>query len=233
MLDRQCITNAEKLSYRLDGEKGAKMTVAELIKMLSALEKQDQEVYLRGNDLFMVPVRAVTECSGNGTDYVLDDGEPVSQEQAVKALLEHRDKADKIKADIEIKAVQTAMLILKNSYNKENGDIKLDKVHWSHLRSFLCLMSACRKAVIDNFPLKNYVLTEIPSVEEEYMIMYFDEPGGYRTAQNYDPNAYEIVFQCFYGKPVAIPLRMINNGRGDEMTERENCFEAAQRCGEI
>lgn len=70
------------------------MTVAELIKMLSALEKQDQEVYLRGKDLFIVPVRAVTKCSGDGTDYVLDDGEPVSQEQAVKALFEHCTKAD-------------------------------------------------------------------------------------------------------------------------------------------
>lgn len=70
------------------------MTVAELIKMLSTLEKQDQEVYLRGNDLFMVPVRAVTECSGDGVFYVLDDGEPVSQQQAVKALLEHCDKTD-------------------------------------------------------------------------------------------------------------------------------------------
>lgn len=88
------MTNAEKLTYRLDGEKGAKMTVSELIKMLSALEKQDQEVYLRGNDLFMVPVRAVTECWGDGVSYVLNDGEPVSQEQAVKALFEHSSKAD-------------------------------------------------------------------------------------------------------------------------------------------
>ena len=72
------------------------MTVSELIKMLSALEKQDQEIYLRGSyDLFIVPIEAVTECSGDGTCYVLEDGEPVSQEQAEKALFEYYDKSGK------------------------------------------------------------------------------------------------------------------------------------------
>lgn len=65
------------------------MTVSELIKMLSALEKQDQEIEIQGDNLFIVPIKEVTECWGDGVSYVLSDGEPISHERAVKSFWEH------------------------------------------------------------------------------------------------------------------------------------------------
>lgn len=62
------------------------MTVSELIKVLSALEKQEQEIYLRGNNCFIVPIKSVIECSDDGVMYVLTDGEPISVEKATKEL---------------------------------------------------------------------------------------------------------------------------------------------------
>lgn len=68
------------------------MTVSELIRELSALEKQKQEIYLRGNNCFIVPIRVITECSGDSmTGYVLTDGEPISEEKAINGLLEYSD----------------------------------------------------------------------------------------------------------------------------------------------
>lgn len=207
------------------------MTVSELIKKLSALEKQDQEVCLRGSyDLFIVPIKAVEECWGDGVDYVLSDGEPISQEQAERALLEHCGKANNITPDIETKAIQIAEEILKNTlrniYEEEKNN-RLDGVDWSDLRNFLCLMSACRKAVIDDFPLKDYIITDVLPHADEYVIMYFSEPSGKRMTQTVDTYVRVIVFQYFLGNPVAIP----HSDKGDDLEARENCFNAVCECG--
>lgn len=69
---------------------GKEMTVSELIKELSALEKQEQEIYARGNNCFIVSIKSITEFSGDGmTGYVLTDGEPLSEEKAINGLLEY------------------------------------------------------------------------------------------------------------------------------------------------
>lgn len=65
------------------------MTVSELIKKLSSLEKQEQEICIRGNNSFIIPIEDIIDCSGDGEAYVLTDGELISEEKAVKDLLDY------------------------------------------------------------------------------------------------------------------------------------------------
>lgn len=66
------------------------MTVSELIRALSSLENQGQEIYLRGNNCFIVPIKSIIECSDDEAEmYVLTDGNPISVEKAAKELLRY------------------------------------------------------------------------------------------------------------------------------------------------
>lgn len=135
-----------------------------------------------------------------------------------------------ISAEIERKSFKLALEILRNSIGI-NQIINLNNIDWCDLQTHQCLISACRKAAIDNFPLHDYAMGEIASVTDEYMIMYFENKYEYGMGENYNPNAREIVFQCFFGNPVAVPYRMCNNGSGDYIEERNNCFDALYKCG--
>lgn len=135
-----------------------------------------------------------------------------------------------ISAEIEKKASELAVEVIKNSIGK-NNIIDMNNIDWSDLRAHQCLISACRKAAIDDFPLDDYKMGEIPSVTDEYMLMYFENKYEYGMGEKYNPNAHEIIFQCFFGNPVAVPHRMCNNGDGDYIEERNNCFDALYECG--
>lgn len=62
------------------------MTVSELIKRLSSLEKQEQEICLRNKNYFLVPIYDIIECSGDGDCYLLDDGAPITMKDAIDGL---------------------------------------------------------------------------------------------------------------------------------------------------
>ena len=75
-----------------------------------------------------------------------------------------------ISAEIERKSFKLALEILRNSIGI-NQIINLNNIDWCDLQTHQCLISACRKAAIDNFPLHDYAMGEIASVTDEYMIM--------------------------------------------------------------
>lgn len=91
----------------------------------------------------------------------------------------------------------------------------------------ICGAFCGRKAVIDDFPLKDYILTDVLCHTDEYVIMYFSEPSGKRMTQTVDTYVRVIVFQCFLGNPVAIP----HSDKGDDLEAHENCFNAVCECG--
>ena len=120
-------------------------------------------------------------------------------------------------------------------YDSEGrADKKLETIISAEIerKSFKLALEILRNSIgIDNFPLHDYAMGEIASVTDEYMIMYFENKYEYGMGENYNPNAREIVFQCFFGNPVAVPYRMCNNGSGDYIEERNNCFDALYKCG--
>ena len=78
---------------------------------------------------------------------------------------------DKITYEIERKAAELALEIIKS--NKNIKIIEVKNITEEDVRVFLSLLAVCRKAVIDGFPLQDYFLEEIPSITNEYMIIYF------------------------------------------------------------
>ena len=84
----------------------------------------------------------------------------------------------RISAEIEKKSFKLALEILRNSIG-ENQIINLNDIDWCDLRTHQCLISACRKAIIDDFPLHDYAMGEIASVTDKYMIMYFENKYEY------------------------------------------------------
>ncbi len=66
------------------------MTVSELIRLLSALEKHEQDIYARGNNCFIVPINSIQEFSAdNVTGYVITDGEDISKGKAADDFLKY------------------------------------------------------------------------------------------------------------------------------------------------
>lgn len=91
------------------------------------------------------------------------------------------------------------------------------------------ILKACRKSVIDGFPLQDYFLGEIPTGDKSGVLAFFENITEYGMGENYNPNAHEIIFWCPYNSQIAIPHAMCNDGIGDYDEERENCFEAVYR----
>lgn len=91
------------------------------------------------------------------------------------------------------------------------------------------ILKACRKSLIDGFPLQDYSLGEIPSGDKTGVLAYFENTEEYGMGENYNPNAHEIIFWCPYDSKIAVPYALCNDGIGDYIEERPNCFEAVYR----
>lgn len=91
------------------------------------------------------------------------------------------------------------------------------------------ILKACRKSIIDGFPLQDYFLGEIPMGDKSGVLAFFENIAEYGMGEDYNPNAHEIIFWCPYNSQIAIPHAMCNDGIGDYNEERENCFEAVYR----
>ncbi len=91
------------------------------------------------------------------------------------------------------------------------------------------ILKACRKSVIDGFPLQDYFLGEIPAGDKNGILAFFENIAEYGMGKNYNPDAHEIIFLCPYNGKIAVPHTMCNDGIGDYEEKRENCFEAVYR----
>lgn len=77
------------------------------------------------------------------------------------------------------------------------------------------ILKACRKSVIDGFPLQDYFHGEVPYGDKEGMLAFFENIAEYGMGENYNPDAHEIIFRCPYDSQIAIPHAMCNDGIGD------------------
>ena len=135
--------------------------------------------------------------------------------------------------EIELKARKKAETIAKSSsveiVDPTNDDMFLsDKI----LSDYEVILRACRKSVLDGFPLDKYCLREIPCIEEGCAIAYFNKIDEYGMGENYNPNAHEIIFVCDENKDVAVPYTTCNDGKGVYIEECADCFKAVYLIGE-
>ncbi len=88
------------------------------------------------------------------------------------------------------------------------------------------ILKACRKSLIDGFPLQDYSLGEVPYGDKTGVLAYFENIAEYGMGENYNPKAHEIIFWCPYNRRIAVPNTMCNDGCGDYNEERPTCSEA-------
>jgi len=91
------------------------------------------------------------------------------------------------------------------------------------------ILKACRKSLMDGFPLQDYLLGEVPYGDKTGVLAYFENIAEYGMGENYNPNAHEIIFWCPYNRRIAVPNTMCNDGIGDYNEERSTCSEAVYR----
>lgn len=137
--------------------------------------------------------------------------------------------------EMEQKARAMVVTVAKSASGVEIVDQTNDDLFLSDgtLSDFGLLLRACRKSVLDGFPLDEYCLIEVPCIEKGYAVAYFDKIGEYGTGENYNPNAHEIIFVCSEDEDVAVPYTSCNDGKGVYIEERANCFEAVYLRGDF
>lgn len=144
--------------------------------------------------------------------------------------------------NIEKKAIKMAFIILNYQRKRsENGYYNQEYIEFEtiakHLMDLMCisrsgelhdlqndlnifnaLMSACRKAVIDKFPLQNYYIAEIP-VSGDITIIVFAENERY--------GKHEITFECSICKSIAEPQQYcLDEYGGTFIADCTNCYDA-------
>ncbi len=99
------------------------------------------------------------------------------------------------------------------------------------LSEFAIIVKACRRSVIDGFPLEEYFFLYEEPIGINCTAAHFVEIDEYdffevRDFLNPDvnPNAHEIVFFCFEDENVAIPWKPCDGGTCYK--KQANCFEA-------
>lgn len=90
------------------------------------------------------------------------------------------------------------------------------------------ILKACRKSVIDGFPLQDYFLGEVPYGDKEGILAHFENIAEFGTGENYNPEAHEIVFWCPHNGKIAVPHTLCDD-MGFYNEPRRNCFDAVYR----
>ncbi len=139
----------------------------------------------------------------------------------------------------EMKARKMAEMIVKSSL-AETVDTTNDELFLSNknrryrlLSDYGLILRACRKSVLDGFPLDEYFLIETPCIEKGYVVAYFDKIDEYGVGDNYNPNAHEIIFLCREDEDVAVPYTECNDGKCVYIEERTDCIEAVYLRGHL
>lgn len=83
------------------------------------------------------------------------------------------------------------------------------------------ILKAVRKSIKDGFPINKYRLGEVPVSNMDHMVAYFHNIAELNTR-----SMHEIIFICQNNSDKAIPYALCNDGDGDYIEERENCFSA-------
>ena len=129
-----------------------------------------------------------------------------------------------LKQEIERKAQELANTVAASSNLMPYTDDEDDDDMFVYEQ---IIMKACRKSVIDGFPLQDYCLGEVPYGDKTGILAYFDNIAEYGMGENYNPNAHEIVFWCPYNSEIAIPHTLCcSSGIGLFNEKRKNCFDA-------
>lgn len=108
------------------------MIVSELIKQLSALENQQQEICFERNHCFIVPVRSISERSSDGNDaYVLTDRSAVSEKDE-KSNQKSTSEDISERLNENAKSIKDVWKTARESLNEYN------KVYKDFLNTVLC-----------------------------------------------------------------------------------------------
>lgn len=91
-----------------------------------------------------------------------------------------------------------------------------------------CLLSAIRKAIIDNYPIENTYLHEIPYGDNQMLIVDFvnkDDYDDYHLHKK-DVGIRGISFYCYYDRLFAQPVKDVDEGGSINSYEVDTCQEA-------